>query len=215
MQSTRSLATEYGVNVRTIRRWKKKGAPWDSKPQMVEFIRQQSRRGVQRLSVEVPGDIADTKADVSPSISVDEGIPLSAGGGVPLDMTEGLGLGATLDRYRQAELHAAMEYQQAIGTREAGAAFNRWIICTDQLRKVEASAIEIGKETGDLVSLTETVENWNTALLQMKEALDAIPARMNLELEGLDALTIEQKLKKEVARVYESLAILPRMEPLK
>ena len=202
MRSTQSLAVEYGVSARTIRRWKKKGAPFDSPAEMVEFIRQQQRRGIQRLSVVAPqSEPAAAGVDVS--------VPFPENDNLPLDLANGLGTDATLERYRQAELHAAQEYARSIGTRDVGAAFNRWIIATDQWRKVEAASIEFKKETGDLVDRAEINEACTAVIVAAEEIINAIPTRMALSLEGLDALSIEAKLKEEVRRIRAAFADLP------
>lgn len=200
----RDYSAKYGLSESCLSRYRSEGINIDD-PQEVFRRRteKRSRRGISKTNRRHP----ITSAPAAPG-------PRETGvsgecSDIPL-FSDGEGLMAAVTRFREAELHASRLYSAAVGTADASVLFSRWVAAADQLRRIEETRVQVETETGDLVPLSESIEAWSATASGFKEALDAIPARMSLALEGLDAIAIEQKLKAEMRVVLATLSEVPK-----
>jgi hypothetical protein len=85
-------------------------------------------------------------------------------------------------------------------------AINNWVLVCDQLRKIEKDNPDINRANENTLDRAETETKWAEACSAVRSALDAVPQRMAKQLEGLDAVSIKEKLKSEMNVVLGILA---------
>jgi hypothetical protein len=174
-------AATYETTERTIRRWREVGHPLDDPDGMEPIIdAMRTRRGVSKTSPKRRTQ-AQPEAD-------------------SFQFTEnGLGLPAAIQRFREIEKLSADRFA------ENPADMNRfaiWIQSTEQLRKVEKDNPAIARDNESTIDKADAEAKWAEACAAVRSALDAVPQRMAKQLEGLDAVSIKEKLKAEMNVVF-------------
>jgi hypothetical protein len=170
----------YGVSQSTVKMWKRLGHPLDDEAAMQPIIdAMRTRRNVSKYSKK-------QEAKLVPAVVL-----------APIQISEGTGLAAAIQRFREAELAAAKNYAQA----QDQATLTHWILLTDQLRKIEKDNPEILKSNEKTLDADKVEAEWSAQINEFRAALEAIPQRMAIILEGLDAIAIQEKLAQEVRQV--------------
>lgn len=178
----------YGKSTKTISRYAKDGWPLDD---------EQTTRAL----------IANQRSDGG---TVENGPQLAAIGPVPRSGAIGgaLGLGASMQRLREAELAAYSTYQEAIAQQNPllqATAKKEWQELCEQLRKSEKDSPEVEEANKKAVRLDELGRVLGEAFTKLRQDLDSLPNRVALELIGKDEIGIREVLKRETEAIVEAL----------
>ena len=123
------------------------------------------------------------------------------------EFSAGLGLSAAIQRFREAEKLAADNYAKVANkSSRAPGAMSVWIMAADQLRKIEKDNPEIAKANEKSLDADEVQREWSKLINEFRTALEAVPQRMAIVLEGLDAIAIQEKLEHEMRQVMGVLS---------
>jgi hypothetical protein len=185
----KELAKQYGISTRTALRYKKEGVDLtDSAAVEAKKREGQDRQFSGRKSLWP----ADTTRAPKPQTTL--GSTLANGADASMQ-PDGEGLQSAIARLRRRERELST---QADRTRE-------WLEVIEGLRKVEKDKPSIEKENAESLTTSEVREKWALACSAVRSALDALPARMALLLEGLDVNEIEEKLERKVESILTNL----------
>jgi len=111
-------------------------------------------------------------------------------------------------RLQESEVQRFADYQGAVAGGDIAvikACQEVWLNVFEQLRRVEATNLEVEKSKKESVSIAEVKIEVHKAYSRVRSALDALPDRLTHKAVGLDAPAMRTAAQREIAVICRYL----------
>ncbi len=119
------------------------------------------------------------------------------------------GLIANIDRLREAEKVAALDYVAAKALKDdklIASTHREWISISEQLRKAEVSTPGVLSDNEKTMPVDDVVAEFTRMAVQFRVTAEAIPRSLPPRLVGLDEAGIQDVLQSAIVELLENLA---------
>lgn len=127
----------------------------------------------------------------------------------PADPTTDTGLRAVIERLKQAEISAQLDYAAAKTTDDPGLIAHKkkdWLDLCEQLRKIEVSTPGVLSENQATMPVEDVATEFARMATQFRIGLEALPRSLPPRLVGLDEAGIQEVMQAATIEVLEQLA---------
>lgn len=207
-KSASYYAKKYGISTKSFGRWNKSYpqlielALWD-KPDLMGDIIAARNEDVRRETIEdavrrMTGEDDDEDCKAANTLGLD----------LPAGFEKGVGLRREVECLQEAARAARGRWSEFEGRgeeRAAGKALGKYLELIKELRLLAKEAPSTMRDLDESLDREEVEKTWADALLALRRDIEVSDRKLAPHLEGLPALDIQERLRKEHDRLWEAI----------